>query len=311
MVSLQEFTIKGQKSRNEKLAVEHLRSIGGCTKLQKLRIERCDLVSLEILAQFSELETLGLKEVYVETTLSPYFFNGCSNLRTLDLTGSALLAQSILGNQDIRIKLQKLRTLTARDCNIDNLNWIPERIDVTSPSGPLPFPSLLNVDISGDNNFNCNDQHVKQALCHFDNIKRTENTQGKIVNRKFILENANNTNCRQQMAAQSILQMNFNDCEEETGFPYSAGQPDIATPSSKTDGESVTEEIFKPRTDDEEAHSYTIYIVLGVLLILFIVLVVLAFYFFKKRRSQTVKVPDCSTTTKQSFDNPQSIQSEV
>jgi len=209
LVDLQEFTIKGPKSKNEKLAVDHLGSIGGCTKLRKLRIERCDLVSLAILAQFSELDTLELKEVYVETTLSPSFFNGCSNLRTLDLTGSPKLAQLILGNQEIRIKLQKLHTLTAKDCNMDNLNWIPERIDVTSPSRPLPFPSLSIVDISGNNSFNCHDQRVKQALCRFDNLKRTENPQVKIVNRNFILENANNTNCRQQMSANSILQLNF------------------------------------------------------------------------------------------------------
>ena len=73
----------------------------------------------------------------------------------------------------------------------------------------------------------------------------------------------------------------------------------------------MTEEISKPRTDDEDTHSHTIYIVLGVILILSIVLIVLAFCYFKRHRCQTVKVPDCSPTTKQSFDNPQSIQSEV
>ena len=310
MDDLQEFTIKGQKSKNEKLAIDHLGSIGGCTKLRKLRIERCDLVSLAILAQFSELDTLELKEVYVEASISPSFFNGCSNLRTLDLTGSPKLAQSILGNQDIRIKLQKLYTLTAKDCDMVNLNWIPERFDVTSPSRPLPFPSLSIVDISGNNSFSCHDQSVKKALCRFDNLKRTENPHVKIVNRNFILENPNTTNCRQQMSTNSILQLNFNNCLEETDFS-SSGLPNFSTPSTTAE-ESVTEEISKPRTDEDVDYENIIYIVLGVIFaILFLVLIVLAFFYFHRRRCQTVKVPDCKSTTKQSFDNTQFIQSKV
>ena len=302
---LQEFTIKGQKSKNEKLTIGHLGSIGGCTKLRKLRIERCDLVSLAILAQFSELDTLELKEVYVETSISPSFFNGCSNLKTLDLTGSPKLAQSILGNQEIRTKLQKLHTLTAKDCDIKDLTWIPEKIDVTSPSRPLPFPSLSIVDISGDNSFNCYDQSIKKSLCRFDNLKRKEKPQLKIVNRNFILENPSSTNCRQTILATSILQLNFDDCQEETGFS-SSERPDYSTPSTTVEESSVTEEISKPRTDDD-TDSHVLYIVLGVIfIILFLVAIILVFFYFHKR-----KCVEVSPTTKQSFDNPQTIQSDV
>lgn len=271
--NLQEFTIKGQKSKNEKLAIDHLGSISGCTKLRKLRIERCDLVSLAILAQLSELDTLELKEVYVETFISPSFFNGCSNLKKLDLTGSPKLAQSILGNQEIRIKLQKLYTLTAKDCDMINLNWMPKRIDVASPSRPLPFPSLSIVDISGDNRFNCYDQNVKQALCSFDNLKRKGNPHVKIdVNRNFILENPRSTNCRQKMLATSILQLNFSDCQEETDFS-STGRPVFSTPSTPVE-KSVTEEISRPRSD-EDADFHILYIVLGVIFVILFLLVII------------------------------------
>ncbi|XP_057370297.2 leucine-rich repeats and immunoglobulin-like domains protein 1 [Daphnia carinata] len=304
---LQEFAVKGQKSKNEKLGIDHIGSIGGCKGLRKLKIERCDLVTLDILTQFAGLETLELKEVYTEGQLSPAFFNGCSYLETLDLTGSPKLAQAILGNLDIRIKFQKLHKLTVKDCDLLDLNWIPDRTDVPSANRPLPFPSLSNVDISGNNRFDCQDESVKQALCRFDNLKRNGYPETKIVNRNFILENPNTTNCRQQMSTHSILLLNFNNCQETESFSSSA-LPGLSTPPTTVD-ETVTDEIFKPRNDDNGSNK-TVYIVLVVIfVILLIVLGTILCVYFRKRRSQTVAVPECMT--KQSFDNPQTIQSEV
>ncbi|KZS13115.1 Uncharacterized protein APZ42_021854 [Daphnia magna] len=304
---LQEFAVEGQKSKNEKLGIDHIGSIGGCKGLRKLRIERCDLVTLDILTQFAGLETLELKEVYAEEHLFPSFFNGCSYLETLDLTGSPKLAQAILGNLDIRIKFQKLHKLTVKDCDLIDLNWIPDRMDVPSPNRPLPFPSLSNVDISGNNRFDCQDERVKQALCRFDNLKRNSYPETKIVNRNFILENPNTTNCRQQMSTHSILHLNFNDCQETEDFSSSA-LPGFSTPPTIV-VESVTDEIFKPR-NDENGSNKTIYIVLVVLFVILLIIIgTLVCVYFRKRRSQTVTVPE--SKTKQSFDNPQTIQSEV
>lgn len=259
--------------------------------------------------QFTGLETLELKEVYAQEQLSPSFFNGCSYLKTLDLTGSPKLAQAILGNLEIRIKFQQLYKLTVKDCDLRDLNWIPDRMDVPSPTRPLPFPSLSNVDISGNNRFDCHDERVKHSLCHFDNLKRNGYPETKIVNRNFILENPIATNCRLEMSTHSILQLNFDDCQETEDFSSSV-VPDLSTPPT-SDFESVTDEIFKPRNDDE-ASTKTTYIVLVVIfVILLIVVATLAYINFRRRRSQIVTVPEPECETKQCFDNPQTIQSEV
>lgn len=291
-------------------------SIGACTKLRKFKIERCDLDSLNVLTHLSELITLELKEVYISNQLSASDFNGAAaRLKTLDLTGSSRLAQTILGNPDI--KFQKLEAITLKDCELKDLSWIPQKEDHSSGSlGSPSFPSLSTVDISGNNNFDCQDQRVKQALCRFDNLKPIITPSPKIVNKQHLrLENSNMTNCREQsMSFVSILRLNFSDCQEtgqvNGGFKFSGG-----TLITSVEIPNITNSINKPnvqaRDDVPSSRSRSVYVVLGVILvILFLLAVVLAVLYYRRRRCQQVEVsPDSST--KQGIINPQQVQSEV
>lgn len=311
---LQELTIQGQKSRNERLAMEPLNSIKVCTKLQKLKIERCDLASLSILAQFNDLKTLELKEVFVEQQPSASEFEGCSNLEALDLTGSQKLAQSILGKDDIITKFQKVKTLILKDCKIGNLNWIPNKNAATVPV----FPNLLTVDISGDNEFDCSDKKAKQALCRFDNLKRVEPTEPewKIVNKpSLILENSNSTNCRQQgllMSTNSVMQLNFESCDENEKHPMQAPpqEPDDQDNfSSSTTFSAVTDATFEDKADEPQSND-DVFVTVGVFLAVLVVgtLTLLAFIYYHRRKHENLNT---SASTEQGITNPQYNQTKV
>lgn len=297
-----------------------------CTKLQNLKIERCDLASLSVLTQFRDLTTLQLKEVFVDKQLSASDFEGCSNLETLDLTGSRNLARSILGNQEIIKKLPKVRTLVLKDCKLENLNWIPNKGSSGSTININIFPQLYSVDISGDNDFYCADRNAKQALCRFDNLKRAKVPNWKIVNKepKLILENSNSTNCRETHTTvpNTVQQLSFGDCDEMEIEMTTPGDRIEDNPTQQTgdfdydstngDG-SVTDANYQPKDDsDKQGSNLHVPIIVGVLLlILAIVLIALAVVIYYRRRNKCRQLKLQSSSTKQGIENPQSAQSKV
>lgn len=287
-----------------------MESIGGCKKLHKFKIERCDLESLIILTNFVELSVLVLQEVYV-SQLMPSDFNSSSNLKTLDLTGSSRLAQTILGNPSVLIKFQNLETLTLKNCDLKDLSWIPIKEDVTIRTSP--FSSLSTVEFSGNNSFDCQDHRIKQALCRFDNLKRVEYPSPKIVNNRayFRLENSNTTNCRdKQMSFISILHLDFSDCKEKLDGHINWGS--YTSTELPTTTKSITQtDHFQSQEEAPSRPSKVGYIILGVLLvILFLVAIALAVIYYRRRRCDAVQVSSDSST-KQGVTNPQEVQSEV
>lgn len=300
--------------------MEPLESIKVCTKLQKLKIERCDLASLSVLTPFSDLTALQLKEVFVEQQLSVSDFEGCSNLETLDLTGSQNLARSVLGNQEIIKKLPKVRTLVLKDCNLENLNWIPNKGTGGTTVSINIFPQLYSVDISGNNNFDCQDKNAKKALCRFDNLKRAEVPDWKIVNKepKLILENSNSTNCRQTqtMSTNSVQQLSFSDCGDIDIDITTPEDRIVHHPTEKTEfdtdsTDSVTDANFQPKDDENQGPSTVVIVVCVLIIILAILMIALAILIYYRRRNKCRQLQIQAPSSMQGIENPQSKQSKV